>query len=67
MSFMVVWFGPIQCYSHVLYGCLVWSNTDQIMKLRKRWFQTITYLKFNEYTGPLFSKLKLLKVKEIFH
>ena len=58
-------------YSHVLYGCLVWSystqrNTDRITKLQKRCIRIITYSEFTEHTGLLFSELKLLKVKDIF-
>ena len=58
-------------YSHVLYGCLVWSystqrNIDRIIKLQKRCIRIITYSKFTEHTGPFFSELKLLKVKDIF-
>ena len=58
-------------YSHVLYGCLVWSystqrNIDRIIKLQKRCILIITYSEFTEHTGPLFSELKLLKIKDIF-
>ena len=58
-------------YSHVIYGCLVWSystqrNIDRIIKLWKRCILIITYLEFTEHTGPLFFELKLLKVKDIF-
>ena len=58
-------------YSHILYGCLVWScstqsNIDQIIKIQKWCIWTITYSEFTEHTGPLFSELKLLKVKDIF-
>ena len=58
-------------YSHVLYGCLVWSystqlNIDRIIKLQKRCIRIITYSEFTEQTGPLFSELKLLKDKDIF-
>ena len=58
-------------YSHVLYSCLVWSystqrNIDRIIKLQKRCILIITYSEFTEHTGPLFSELKLLKIKDIF-
>ena len=57
-------------YFHILYGCLVWSysaqgNIDRIIKLQKRCFRIITYTEFTEHTSPLFSELKLLKVKDI--
>ena len=48
-------------FTHVLYGCLVWSYSN-----RKRCIRIITYSEFTQHTGPLFSKLKLLKVKDIF-
>ena len=49
---------------------MVWSystqsNIDRIMKLQKLCIQ-ITYSEFTEYAGPLFSQLKLLKVKDVF-
>ena len=58
-------------YSYALYGCLVWSystqrNIDRIIKLQKRCILIITYSEFTEHTGPLFSELKLLKIKDIF-
>ena len=58
-------------YSHVLYGCLVWSystqrNKDRIIKLQKCSIRIIIYSEFTEHTGPLFSELKLLKVKDTF-
>ena len=44
-------------YSHILYGCLVWSysiqrNIDRIIKLQKRCIWIITYTEFTEHTGP---------------
>ena len=58
-------------YSHIPYGCLVWSystyrNVDRIIKLQKRCIRIITYSEFTEHTGPILSELKLLKVKDIF-
>ena len=58
-------------YSHALYGCLVWSystqrNIDRVIKLQNRCIQIITYAEFSEHTGPYFSELKLLRVKDIF-
>ena len=51
---------------------LVWSystqrNIDRIIKLQKRSIRIITYWEFTERTGPIFSKLKLLKGKDIFY
>ena len=58
-------------YSYALYGCLVWSystqrNIDRIIKLQKRCIRIIIYSEFTEHTGPIFSEIKLLKVKDIF-
>ena len=56
-------------YSYVLYGCLVWSSTqcniDSIITLQKRCIWFITYSELTEHTGPLFSELRLLKIKDI--
>ena len=51
---------------------LVWSystqrNIDRIIKLQKRSIRIITYWEFTEHTGPIFSRLKLLKGKDIFY
>ena len=58
-------------YSHVLYGCLVWSystrrNKDQIITLQRQCIRIITYSEFTEHTGLLFFEIKFLKVKDIF-
>ena len=49
---------------------MVWSystqrNIDRIIKLQKQCIRIITYSEFTEHIGPLFSELKLLKVKDI--
>ena len=53
-------------YSHVLYGCLVWSyltqcNIDRMIKLEKRHIQIITYSEFTEHTDPLFFCNKIVE------
>ena len=58
-------------YSQVLCGCLVWSystqrNKDPIIKLQKWCIRITTYSEITEHTGPLFSQLKLSKVKDVF-
>ena len=58
-------------YTHIVYGCLVWSysrksNTDRITKLQKRCIRIITFSDFISYTDPLFCELKLPKVNDIF-
>ena len=58
-------------YTHLIYGCLVWSdsrknNIDRIIRLQKRCIRVINFSDFNSHTDPLFSRLKLLKVNDIF-
>ena len=58
-------------YSHVLYGCMVWSystqrNIDGIIKLQKRCIRIITYSEFIEHTGPLFSELNTAQKMKFF-
>ena len=48
---------------------MVWSSTqcniDSIITLQKRCIWFITYSELTEHTGPLFSELRLLKIKDI--
>ena len=57
-------------YSYLLYGCLVWSYTNQgninrLTKLQKKCIRILTFSNFNSHTGPLFYELKLLKFEDI--
>ena len=68
-TFVSVYFSLF--FSHVLYGCLIWSYSTQrniyrIIKLQKCYICIIIYSEFTEHLGPQFSELKLLKVKNIF-
>ena len=52
---------------HILYGILVWGHTNnRIYKLQKRAVRSLTNSKYNAHTSPLFKKLKLLTVQDIF-
>ena len=52
---------------HLNYGILLWGkNTKRISKLHKRALRTITLSKYNAHTDPLFIKLKLLKIQDIY-
>ena len=57
-------------YSHVTYGCLVWSystkrNLDKIVKLQKKCTRIITFSEYQAHTNPLFNALKFLKFEDI--
>ena len=56
-------------YTHLIYGCLVWSysrksNIDRLIKLQKRCI--INFSDFDSHTDSQYSELKLLKVT-FFH
>ena len=51
MSFMVIWFGPTQ---------------PNLIQIESSNYKNGTFAEFTEYTDPLFSELKLLKVTDIF-
>ena len=58
-------------YTHLIYGCLVWScsgksNIDRLIKLQKRCIRTISISDFDSHTDPQYSELKLLTVSDIF-
>ena len=51
---------------HLTYGVLAWGyENDIIFKLQKRALRAVTSSRYNAHTGPLFIKMKLLKVKDI--
>ena len=53
--------------SHLHYGILCWGfQGHHLFKLQKRAVRTICKTKYNAHTDPLFKKLKLLKVMDIF-
>ena len=58
-------------YTHLLYGCLVWSytkqgNIDRLIKLQKRCVRIVSFSDFNFPTTTIFRNLKLLKLSEVF-
>ena len=53
--------------SHINYGSLVWgTNINRISKMQKRVIRIITHSNYIAHTEPLFKKLKLLKVEDMF-
>ena len=58
-------------YSYVLYGCLVWcytnqNNIERLMKLQKQCTRLLTFSDFLAHTNPLFQRLNLLKITDVF-
>ena len=52
---------------HLNYGILLWGNNiKRIIKLQKWSVRSITSSKYNAHTEPLFLKLRLLKVEDIY-
>ena len=52
---------------HLNYGVLLWGmNTKRILKLQKWAVRAITSSKYNAHSDPLFIKLKLLKINDIY-
>ena len=52
---------------HVNYGILIWGhNNERIEKLQKRAVRFITQSKYLAHTDPIFIKLNLLKIQDIF-
>lgn len=52
---------------HLNYGVLLWGkNSKRIHKLQKWALRAITASKYNAHTDPLFLKLRLLKIQDIY-
>ena len=52
---------------HLNFGVLLWgSNTKRIYKLQKWALRAITCSKYNAHCMPLFKKLKLLRIQDIY-
>ena len=50
-------------YTHLIYGCLVWSysrksNIDRLIELQKRCIRIINFSEFNSHTDPSVSCIK---------
>ena len=53
---------------HLNYGILAWGfSCNRIFKLQKKAVRIISNSKYNEHTDPLFKRLGLLKVQDIFN
>ena len=54
--------------SHLNFGILAWGfESERLQKLQKKCIRVISISKYNAHTEPLFKKLKLLKVQDIFN
>ena len=54
--------------SHLQFAITSWGFQWEILsKLQKRAIRIVTNCKYNAHTDPLFKRLKLLKIKDIFH
>ena len=56
---------------HLMYCIIVWGSAgknlmDRLFKLQKRSIRVITYSSYTAHTGPLFSKLGILKIDDIY-
>ena len=52
---------------HLSYGILAWGSTSiRPLKLQKKAVRVISCSKFNAHTDPIFKKLSLLKVSDIY-
>ena len=58
-------------YPHFLYCVEVWGNAAQthllsLILLQKRIVRVITFSRYNEHTKPLFRKLQILKLEDLY-
>ena len=56
---------------HIEYGIIIWGAThesyiNKLNVLQKKAIRIISNAKYNEHTSPLFKKLKLLKLNDIY-
>ena len=52
---------------HLNYGVLLWGNNiKRVFRLQKMALRAITSSKYNAHTSPIFIKLKLLKIHDIY-
>jgi hypothetical protein len=53
--------------SHIHYGLLCWGyQINRIIKLQKKAIRTITTSKYNAHTSPLFKKLRILTITDLY-
>ena len=53
--------------SKINYGILTWGNeSESILKLQKKAVRIITSAKYNAHTEPIFKKLSILKIHDLF-
>ena len=57
-------------YSHLIYGCPVWSlttnkNLDTIRTLQKKYLRIMNFTAYNSHTDPIFVENNLRKLDDI--
>ena len=57
-------------YSHLIYGCNIWGltseeNLHKVEVLQRKCLRIMTFSDFRSHTNHLFTKLKILKVRDI--
>ena len=53
--------------SHLCYGILIWGwDSARLLKLQKKAVRLIVNAKYNAHTDPIFRKLDMLKMKDIY-
>jgi hypothetical protein len=58
--------------SHLSYGLPAWGNAnryylDQIFKIQKMAIRAISFADFNAHTAPIFKKLEILTLHDLYH
>ena len=58
-------------YSHLIYGSLVWQfttkiNISRLSLIQRKCVRIMTFSDYHDHTNPLFVKMKILKVKDVF-
>ena len=54
-------------HNYLNYGILCWGNqSNQVFHLQKKALRTITNSRYNAHTEPIFKKLKILKLNDIY-
>jgi hypothetical protein len=58
--------------SHLSYGLPVWGNAnryylDKIFKIQKMAIRAISFADFNAHTSPIFKKLEILTLQDLYH
>jgi hypothetical protein len=60
-------FLPYISYAITAWGNISIKESKRLFQIQKRAIRTITKSKFNCHTDPLFQKMKILKINDLFH